>query len=95
MTAPLSLTSLVKSSNDLISAPVDGELVILSVERGTYFGLDQIGTEIWQRLESPMRVDVLCEDFVAKYAADRQTIECDVLALLESLFAEGLVTVVA
>ena len=95
MSATLSLTSLVKSANDLISAPVNSEVVILSVERGTYYGLDEIGTEIWQRLESPMRIDMLCEDLAAKYAADRQTIERDVLALLESLFAEGLVTVTA
>jgi Coenzyme PQQ synthesis protein D (PqqD) len=95
MSAALSLTSLVKSANDLISAPVNSEVVILSVERGTYYGLDEIGTEIWQRLESPMRIDMLCEELAAKYAADRQTIERDVLALLESLFAEGLVTVTA
>jgi Coenzyme PQQ synthesis protein D (PqqD) len=95
MSAPLSLTSLVKLANDLISAPVDGEVVILSVERGTYYGLDEIGTEIWQRLDSPVRVDVLCEDLAAKYAADRRTIERDVLTLLESLLAEGLVTVSA
>jgi hypothetical protein len=31
----------------------------------------------------------------AKYAADHQTIERDVLALLESLLAEGLVSVAA
>jgi hypothetical protein len=95
MSATLSLTSLVKSANDLISAPVNNEVVILSIERGTYYGLDEIGTEIWQRLESPMRIDMLCEELAAKYAADRQTIERDVLALLESLFAEGLVTVTA
>jgi len=95
MSAPLSLTSRVKVANNLISAPVDVEIVILSVERGTYYGLDQIGTEIWQRLESPVRVDVLCEDLAAKYAADRQTIERDVLALLESLLAEGLITMAA
>jgi hypothetical protein len=95
MSAPLSLTSNVKLANDLISAPVDGEVVILSVERGTYYGLDKIGTDIWQRLESPVRVDALCEDLAARYAADRQTIERDVLALLESLLAEGLVTLAA
>jgi hypothetical protein len=95
MTVPLSLTSLIKLANNLISAPVDGELVILSVERGTYYGLDEIGTEIFQRLETPVGVDALCEDLAAKYAADRQTIERDVLTLLESLLAEGLVTVAA
>ncbi len=94
MSVPLSLTSVVKLTNDLISAPIDDEVVILSVERGNYYGLDEIGTEIWQRLESPVRVDVLCADLAAKYAGDRQTIERDVLTLLESLLAERLLSVV-
>ena len=95
MPPSLTLTSVIKLANDLISAPVDGEIVILSVERGKYYGLDEIGTEIWQRLESPVRIDALCEHCATKYAADRQTIERDVLALFESLLAEGLVTVTA
>jgi hypothetical protein len=72
---------------------MDDEVVILSVERGSYFGLDEIGSEIWQRLESPIRVEALCDALVAKYDADRSTIERDVLALLERLAAEDLVSV--
>ena len=74
---------------------MDDEVVILSVERGSYFGLDEIGSEIWQRLESPIRVEALCDTLVAKYDADRSIIERDVLALLEKLVAEELVTLAA
>jgi hypothetical protein len=95
MSAGLSLTSVVKSTKDLISAPVDDEVVILSVESGSYFGLDEIGSEIWRQLETPTRVDALCEALTARYDADRATIERDVLTLLESLVAEGLVSVTA
>jgi hypothetical protein len=93
MSQGLSITSVVKSSNNLISAPIDDEIVILSIENGAYFGLDEIGAEIWRRLESPIRVDVLCDSLTTKYDADRLTIERDVLALLQSLVAEGLVSV--
>ena len=95
MSASMSLSSLVHWSNDQIAASVDREIVILSVERGSYYGLDEIGSEIWQKLESPVRVDSLCDALVAKYEADRSTIERDVLALLEKLAAEGLVSVAA
>jgi hypothetical protein len=93
MSQTLSPSSYVGLTKDLISAPIDDEVVILSVERGAYFGLDEIGTEIWRHLETPTRVDKLCDSLAAKYAADRLTIERDVLALLESLIAEGLVSV--
>jgi hypothetical protein len=95
MSAPISLTSVVKSNDKLVSAPIDGEVVILSVERGSYFGLDEIGSEIWRRLETPVRVDALCETLVENYDAERSIIERDVLALLEKLVAEELVTLAA
>ena len=93
MSVSLSLKSLVQWSGDPISAAVDEEIVILSVERGTYYGLDDIGSEIWQRLETPVRVDSLCDALAKKYEGDRATSERDVLQLLESLAADGLITV--
>ena len=93
MQTPLSTASIVQWSEDQIAATVDREIVILSVERGSYFGLDDIGSEIWQRLEKAVRVDALCDSLAERYDADRETIESDVLALLEKLAGEGLITV--
>jgi hypothetical protein len=95
MPAPLSLTSVVQLSGDHIAAPVDDEIVILSIERGAYYGLDDTGSEIWRRLAAPVRVDALCDSLAVRYDADRATIERDVLVLLEKLITEGLVTLTA
>jgi hypothetical protein len=92
MGTTLSLASRVRRSEDQIAAPVDDEIIILSVERGSYFGLDDIGSDIWERLATPMRVDALCDALAAEYDADRATIERDVLALLDKLAAAGLVS---
>ena len=92
MPNPLSLTSLVRWSDDQLAATVDQEIVILSVERGSYYGLDDIGSEIWQQMAMPVAVGALCDALATKYDADRATIEHDVLTLLETLVAEGLVT---
>jgi Coenzyme PQQ synthesis protein D (PqqD) len=91
MPTPLSLSSLVRWSDDQLAATVDQEVVILSVERGSYYGLDDIGSDIWQQMATPVSVGALCDALVGKYEADRATIERDVLALLETLVAEGLV----
>ena len=95
MADPVTLSSSVRWSDDQIAANVDREVVILSIERGFYFGLDEIGGEIWQRLANPVRVDSLCDTLAASYDADRATIERDVLALLQGLAAEGLIQVAA
>jgi hypothetical protein len=92
---PLGLTSVVQWSSDQLAAPVDDEMVILSIERGAYFGLDDIGTEIWQHLATPVSIESLCNVLIAKYDADRPTIEQDVISFLERLVTERLISVAA
>lgn len=93
MPDPLSLASLVRWSDDQLAATVDQEIVILSVERGSYYGLDDIGSDVWQQMAKPVSVGALCDALAAKYDADRATIERDVFGLLEKLVEQGLVSV--
>lgn len=95
MTTRLTPASVIHWSSDQLSATVDDEVVILSVERGAYYGLDEIGTEIWQRLQTPTRIDALCDALAEKYDSGRAAIEHDVMDLLEKLADEGLVSVTA
>jgi hypothetical protein len=72
------------------ASEIGGELVMMDIEKGVYFGLDAVGTEIWNRLESPATAAGLAEALAQGYDADPATIERDVLALLSSLIEHGL-----
>lgn len=91
----LSMTSVIQWDPNQIAATVDREIVILSVERGSYFGLDDIGSEIWEKLANPTPIAAICDALADKYESDRPTIERDVLALLEQMAAEGLISIVS
>jgi hypothetical protein len=52
-----------------------------------------IGSEIWSRLASPVRVADLIEDFSGRYEAAPGVIEHDVLQLLTQLADEGLIRI--
>jgi len=95
MAPTLTLSSVVRCSDRQLAAEVDGEVVMVSVERGRYYGLDDIGSEIWRRIAAPVRVGALCSALASEYDADPASIERDVLALLERLAAEGLIEVQA
>jgi hypothetical protein len=66
----------------VLAAEVDGEVVMMSIEEGLYFGLDDIGSDIWKRIESPCTFGELVDRLVADYDADRETIASDLRALL-------------
>lgn len=91
--AALDRTTRFRRSADVLAAEVDGEMVMMDVERGVYVGLDAIGTDIWKRLEAPAMAAELASILSEEYDADPATIERDVLALLSSLTEQGLVEV--
>lgn len=77
----------------VLATEVEGEVVMMDMENGLYFGLDAIGTDIWRRLETPMSVAELAAILRKEYAADTETIEHDVLVLISQMAERGLVEV--
>ena len=69
------------------------ETVILELSSGTYFGLDETGTRIWQLLQQGMTLREACAAMVAEYDVAPQDIERDVLGLVRDLLERGLLRI--
>ena len=80
-------------SDDVLFQDIGGEAVLLDLASERYFGLNEVGTRIWQLIETapPLHEvhDALCEEF----DAEAHRIERDLLALVGALADAGLVTV--
>ena len=85
--------AIVARSDDLLTAEVDGELMAMSIERGTCYGLNPVATRIWALLAEPRTVDDLCASLVGEYEVDAVQCRDEVITLLGELRAEGLATV--
>jgi hypothetical protein len=77
-----------------IEAEIDDEVVALSIEQGTCYGLNRVGSRIWNLLAQPIRICDLCAALLAAYRVEPDICERQVLDLLEELRAEGLVATV-
>ena len=71
---------------------VGDENVILDLANGTYYGLDPVGTRIWQFLAEGQTLEQICEATLAEYDVTREDIERDVLALMQTLMERQLVS---
>jgi hypothetical protein len=83
--------SIVTRRADILQAEVAGEVVLMSVERGQYYGLDPVGSEVWRRLAEPVPVAELCRQLLQQYDADPAVVLRDLLELLQRLSAERLI----
>jgi hypothetical protein len=80
-------------SNEVQTAVVDGEVVMMSIDNGTYSGLDAIGSKIWELLDKPITVSEICDIMVARYDVERDVCEKDVLSFLEDLASDNTIQV--
>jgi hypothetical protein len=90
---PLTQDSRIVLTTNLLSAEVDGEAVIMDMQSGNYFGLDAIGTEIFQLMAQPILVSELCRKLEAEFDATPETIREDVLHLCNEMLQHGLIEV--
>lgn len=80
-----------KSSPDAFANAVGDETVLLHLKSGVYFGLDPVGTQIWQGLESGERpVDICCR-IASDYQVDLGQVEEDARQFLEDLKANEII----
>jgi hypothetical protein len=83
--------TLISRSPLVLTAEVDGAVIMMSVNQNRYFRLDDIGNDIWQRIEPPCLFAELVDRLVDDYDADRATIAADVRALLDRMIAQDIV----
>jgi hypothetical protein len=77
-----------------IATTVDDEVVMLSVRAGAYFGLNGVGTEIWNMLREPRRFGDVCRELSQHYEADIDALTRDVTMFVQALIERGLVRLV-
>lgn len=78
-------------ADDLVVRELDGEAIILHLTRGTYFGLDEIGTRVWRHLDRQDSLETAVSALVSEYAVDAETARSDVHRLVTQLLVHGLV----
>lgn len=89
----LTSSSTVRTASSLVACDLGDEIVILSEQSGVYYGLNAVGSRIWELIQAPLDVSQLCAALQAEYDVPAEQCEREVLVLLERMAAEGLVEV--
>jgi len=76
---------------DIVSADMDGERVMMSLEKGAYFGLAGIGGAIWDLLSEPRSAEEIVGQVMQTHEVDARACRADVEAFLADLERNGLV----
>ncbi len=85
--------SVISKNPQIISSKMDDEVVMMSVEKGNYYGLNRVGSEIWEKLTEPVTVAGLCDKLMQEFNVEKEQCEREVITYLDKLVSEGLILV--
>ncbi len=91
----LSLASTIIAIPDQVSCDLAGEVVILALGSGMYFGLDTVGADVWQMIQEACTVESVRDRLLDLYEVDSKTCEADLLDLLSQMLEQKLISIVA
>ena len=82
-------------NENLMVADLEGEMVLLDTQSGIYFGLNAVGSRIWELASEPQFIKDIVSTLVSEYDVSEEQLEDDVLNFVNSLFQRSLVHVIA
>src|ERR1700754_4428990 len=74
----------------VIVQEAQGQTVLLRLEDGSYYALDDVGARVWELCDGERTTDEIVEGMCAEFAAPRETIAADVLDFVSELREERL-----
>jgi hypothetical protein len=80
---------------DVLVQDLGGELVLLSLDREEYFGLDDVGTQMWNTLKEVGSLQTAYEQLLTVYSVEPDELKQDLLDLVNRLYDNRLVEITA
>jgi len=91
----MNLNQKIVFADTVFAQEVDGEMVLLDMNSENYFGLDEVGTDIWRAIEEKRVLKEVLERLMEQYDVDEEVLKKDLIAFVEKLQDSGLVEVQA
>jgi hypothetical protein len=80
---------LIRKNGDWLAAKVGDELVMMSAEKGNYIGLSEVGSRIWELIETPQDIDAVCARLQTEYEVTPEACRAEVETFLNDLVKHG------
>ncbi|NEP40200.1 MAG: PqqD family protein, partial [Okeania sp. SIO2H7] len=81
------------NSPKVVQETIEGEVVIVNLDKGDYYSLLNTGADIWSAIEKGNSTTEIIAEMTERYEGDRKTIETAVNSLITQLREEEIIIV--
>ncbi len=87
--------TLIRRNPELLAVGMDGETVMMDMQNGNYYGVNTVGTYIWELLVTEQRLDTLLDAVMTHFETrEEDTVAKDVRVFLADMQAQKLVEII-
>ena len=83
----------IKRNKEVFASEIDDEVVMMNVDTGKYYGMDTVGSRIWELIAEEIQVREVIAKLMEEYDVGEEQCEKDVLEFLNELYENKLVNV--
>jgi len=76
---------------ELPTVMISGDIALMNAEKGIYYGLDAVGTRIWEIIKEEIAIKEIVDVLLKEYNVSADTCENDVIELIEKLDSAELI----
>ena len=91
----ITLETTVCRDERFLTTDLDDEIVMMDIDKGSYYGLNGCGTQIWALLTQPITVGNICHRLTEEFEVSSTQCEKDVIDFLQNLSARDMLKVVS
>lgn len=78
---------------EVLSRVLDGEAVLLQLDTGMYFGMNEVASKVWERIVEGATVREIVAGITAEFEVDEATIERDLGEFVAALVEKRLCSI--
>lgn len=89
----LSMESVIVQNKNMDVSDLNGEMVMMNLEKGEYFVLNDTGSRIWNIISEPKTIKQIVSELLEEYSIDDDICRDNVLEYLGKLYYAEIISV--
>ena len=89
----INLDTIINKNLEIDDTDLDGEKVMMNLDKGEYFMMNEVGSRIWEIISEPINVKGIIENLCSEYEVDEETCKDTVVEFLGRLNNAELISV--
>ena len=85
--------SVLQRADNVTFEVVADEAILIDINTGIYFSLNEVGTEFWEMLDGEQTIEQHATTIATKYEVDKTMVVADLLELAEEMAKDKLILI--